>query len=399
MSNSYLVYKRNKVLLEVLMNPKFHKDKKNFILKEMNNPWEDFQQAQQEIDFGIAVPKQQQEMLIALAKRLAKFNLNDFRGEAQEAIKNKTIEILQSAGEFAKQIVYSIKVAPNLTIGDIKTLAEKDPYSLCLLVLDTISLVDPTGVADITQGAILLSEGIAEDSGLTKFFGALSLVLGFVQAGLTLHFGLVGTPFFLLAKGSIKQAAKALTMDGLRNIITFLAKNSTSILSEMRKYLSIKRFIPIVESLLERAKNFPQSIQKVEEAIKYITNSKNFNSSGIINETVKRQIKLGAWATFQAIMYSASLGASHLRAKEARRRHKFQARQELYMRNVICAKQENKNTCAYVKTDPNTFEVEETENFEGTYAGTYELLRRQPPPEIVDKWYDEVYNQPLGPGN
>lgn len=35
MSNSYLVYKRNKVLLEALMNPKFHKDKKNFILKEI----------------------------------------------------------------------------------------------------------------------------------------------------------------------------------------------------------------------------------------------------------------------------------------------------------------------------------------------------------------------------
>jgi len=49
MSNSYLVYKRNKVLLEVLMNPKFHKDRESFILKEIDDHWTELRQIHQEL--------------------------------------------------------------------------------------------------------------------------------------------------------------------------------------------------------------------------------------------------------------------------------------------------------------------------------------------------------------
>lgn len=166
--------------------------------------------------------------------------------------------------------------ASNLAWQDIKILAEKDPASLICWVLDFISLFDPTGIADIIQGGILIGQGAAEGSGLSIFFGAVCLVAGFLTAQAFLAtIGTAGaaTPVLVLAKASA-ITIKQLTVFSIRQFIKLLNKGGDFIISSLRKMRGFdKRAVSQVENIIKNSKNMPSPRQgeTAEELIKNLT--------------------------------------------------------------------------------------------------------------------------------
>lgn len=186
--------------------------------------------------------------------------------------------------------------ASNLAWQDIKILAEKDPVSLICWVLDAISLFDPTGVADIIQGALLIGQGFSESNSLSITFGIACFIAGFSTSSAFLAtVGTAGgaTPVLLLAKSS-GIALKQLTVGSVRLIIKYLVKGGDYIISTLRKMKGFdKKTISQVEKIVANSKNIPPPRQgeTAEGLIENLTGMKpSTSATSPLSQTGKQQI-------------------------------------------------------------------------------------------------------------
>lgn len=346
MSNAY-IKARNKVLFETLMKPTFHKDKKNSILREFDIP---------------------------------------FSSEELESSRVAFETAWKTFKEFGTNVKGLMDLASSLTFEEIKTLLQKDPVSLVCLVLDTLSLVDPTGVADITQGVILLAQGIAEGSGEGIIFGILCIAFGLGQAALFISTGGSDTPLVLAVKQGLKFSLKHLSKEAFESIIKSLTTNAPNILKFLKNSLSGKKFYNVVASFFDKAKNFKMSLFKsIEEAIQYLTGFSSKNFVPIVTPDVKKKILEGALLVGQLKFYQAGVGGARLSAIELQNR--LPRIRELYMRNVVCKlNKENTDLCNVVitnNTDLSVTSIDETD------AEHYENARKNLNPLKIIKWYDQ----------
>jgi len=174
--------------------------------------------------------------------------------------------------KFGSDVDNLMEAAKNFSFKDIKTLLEKDPASLACLGLDTLSFVDPTGLSDIIQGFILISQGIDESDGWNIGFGILSIALGLGQGYLFLQTGGTATPLVSALKQGYKSSIKNLSKEGFEAIISSLASSSSKILNFVKQSNFGKKFVDVLSSFLTKAKNFKMSnFDSINDAIQYLT--------------------------------------------------------------------------------------------------------------------------------
>ena len=120
------------------------------------------------------------------------------------------------------------EASKNVTWDTIQRLAKVEPVILSTLVIDTISLFDPTGVSDITAGAINFAYFIAlwaddKSSIWPALLGILQLGLGLLQAGIFLVSGGTAAPIIVLLRAIIRGSYHLLTKPAVwKSIINFI---------------------------------------------------------------------------------------------------------------------------------------------------------------------------------
>lgn len=217
--------------------------------------------------------------------------------------------------------------AGSLAWQDVKVLAEKDPASLICWALDLVSLIDPTGIADITQGQILIMQGIAEGSGLSIFFGIICIIAGVMTfSAFTAATGTVGEALPLLALA--KTSAISLKQISRKSVIAFIdflkGPGGDTIVSTLKvsKGLDLK-VTRKLEQMVQASKNIPISSEEksAKELLEQLTGEKVAESAiSPLSASGKQEItnaaELARAGKLQLLGFAASTGATSKQASE-----------------------------------------------------------------------------------
>lgn len=245
----------------------------------------------------------------------------------------------------------------NLAYQDMKILAKKDPVSFVCWVLDAISLFDPTGTADIIQGALLISQGVSENSGLGIFFGVICLIAGFMTASAflaTAGTGGAAAPVLVLAKAS-GIGLKQLTTKSVRKISEILSRGGDFMINIIRKSPGFdKKAASEVEKIIINSKKMPppKEGETAAELIENLTGMKPTDSiTSPLDAAGKAKIVKAAQEIknggIQVLGFSASTSATAMQGSDITKRQ----RAEETIRNNWCGIDfENMSVCNDIVT-------------------------------------------------
>lgn len=172
--------------------------------------------------------------------------------------------------EFKKTSAHQMSIALQNMGKDIIWVLKNDPVTSACFVLDTFSVADPTGLADITQGVIQLFNGDYGSASLSLIFGAWQLK----DAVATAATEGAAIPLVLASKAEIVAAKIAIKSGkGAAKIINILLD---------------PKMLKIVERLKTGSKEFKSAGEYLE---RIITKAKKYDGYGITASNEERILK------------------------------------------------------------------------------------------------------------
>lgn len=276
--------------------------------------------------------------------------------------------------KFGSNLQEMIEQAKNFSLEDIKILLEKNPAALACLGLDTLSLVDYTGIADMVQGFVLFSQG-------EILWGTLSLLSGAAQGYIAITTKGTATPIWIALKKGVILSAKAFSKAAWKEIIQTLVSNAPKLLEFLNLSSFGKRFYNTVKSFISKLASY----KNIDEAVEYL---KQFSPKNIFTPDVKKKILESALLITQIKLYQSGIGAAHSIALEAEYTSRLPEIKELYMRKVFC-KQNKKveELCDTVITNPVDLSLS---SIDDSFIDDYEHYRKIINPLKVLNWYQQV---------
>lgn len=221
MSNSF-IHNRNKVLFEALMNPKFHREKKNFVLKED----EDFEAAN--------LPDSTAQTTAAAGKEGNRSRLEVDQQTAIDSLADQISSIKDEVDDCRRPKIHSMDYKETqketnrcrymvVRYDDLVQRLDNiliDPTEKFLDVintaLDVIGIFEPTGIADFSNMILY----IGRNKFLDAFFSLLGAAIPYI-GDMFKFAGVVGESLLKDALRKLFQSPRGLTV--LRNILSWVS--------------------------------------------------------------------------------------------------------------------------------------------------------------------------------